>query len=113
MAEVIISEDLTKKINNKFKGESAEVFKLLYSLKENPKKGKELTQIQGVLIKEIRYNSFRFYFIVDGYKIKILDDSNLIHICIKILAMSDKKDQQKEIEKIKDFLRKFGKESLN
>lgn len=112
MVEVIITEDLIEKINKKFKKESIQVFKLLYSLRENPRKGKELTQIKGVLIKEIRYNSFRFYFIVDGYKIRIIDDSDLINTFIKILAMSDKKDQQSEIEKIKDLLRTFGKDAL-
>jgi len=113
MARVIITEDLEEKIFKKFKKESVKVLKLLYSLKDNPKKGKELTQIRGILIKEIKYNSFRFYFIVEGYKIKIMDDSEFINLLIKFLAMSDKKDQQETIEKIKNFLRTFGKEALN
>lgn len=112
MAEVIIPEDLKEKIYKKFKNESIDVLRLLYSLKDNPKKGKELTQVGGILIKEIRYNSFRFYFIVDGYKIKIMDDSELLNLLIKFVAMSDKKDQQETIEKIKEFLRTFGKEAL-
>lgn len=112
MVEVIITNDLIEKINKKFKGESVDVFKLLFSLKENPRKGKDLAQVNGILIKEIRYNSFRFYFIVDGYKIKVLDDADLLNLLIKFVAMSDKKDQQETIEKIKDFLRTFGKEAL-
>jgi len=112
MVEVIITNDLVEKINKKFKGESVDVFKLLFSLKENPRKGKDLAQVNGILIKEIRYNSFRFYFIVDGYKIKVLDDADLLNLLIKFVAMSDKKDQQETIEKIKDFLRTFGKEAL-
>ena len=113
MAKVIITQDLKEKINKKFKKESIKIFELLYSLKDNPHKGKELTQINGILIKEIRYNSFRFYFLVEGYKVKIMDDADLLNLLIKFIAMSDKKDQQKTIEKIKDFLRKFGKDSFN
>lgn len=112
MAEVIITNDLKEKIYKKFKNESPEVLRLLYSLKENPRKGKPLTQISGILIKEIRYKSFRFYFIVDGYKIKLINDSELIDLLIKFIAMSDKKDQQETIDKIKDFLRRFGKEAF-
>ena len=62
MARVIITNDLRRKINKKFKGESVKIFELLYSLKNNPKKGKKITQINKILIKEIKYNSFRFYF---------------------------------------------------
>jgi hypothetical protein len=113
MVEVIITSDLKEKINKKFKNESIDVFKLIYSLKENPKKGKELTQVSGILIKEIRYKSFRFYFIVDGYKIKFADEKNLVDLLIKFIAMSDKKDQQEAIEKIKDFLKTFGKECFS
>ncbi|MFW5846961.1 MAG: hypothetical protein ACOCUU_02255 [Nanoarchaeota archaeon] len=112
MAKVIITKDLKEKIYKKFKHESVKVLNLLYSLKDNPKKGKKLAQIQGILIKEIKYKSFRFYFIVDGYKLKILDDENLANLLIKILAMSNKKNQQETIEKIKDFLRNFSKEIL-
>jgi hypothetical protein len=113
MARVIITKDLEEKINQKFKKESIKIIELMYSLKDNPKKGKALAQIKGILIKEIRYKSFRFYFIVEGSKIKLIDDSELIDLLIKFISMSDKKSQQKTIEQIKDFLRTFGKESVN
>ena len=112
MARVIITKDLEDKINKKFKKESINIFELLLSLKDNPKKGKPLTQISGILIKELRYGSFRFYFIVDGSKIKFIDDNELVDLLIKFIAMSDKKDQQKTIEQIKNFLRTFGKEAF-
>jgi hypothetical protein len=112
MARVIITKDLEDKINKKFKKESIKIFELMLSLRDNPKKGKPLTQISGILIKELRYGSFRFYFILDGSKIKLIDDSKLIDLLIKFVAMSDKKDQQKTIEQIKDFLRTFGKEAF-
>jgi len=113
MARVIITKELEEKINKKFKKESIKIFDLMNSLENNPKKGKSVTQVGGILIKELKYGSFRFYFLVGGYKIKILDDNELVDLLIKFVAMSDKKDQQETIDKIKDFLRTFGKESFN
>lgn len=80
----------------------------MFSLKDNPKKGKVITQVGGVLIKELKYKSFRFYFITDGFKIKIIDIGELNDILIKFIRMSNKKNQQKVIDEIKELLRKFG-----
>ena len=82
------------------------------SLKENPKKGKELGQVRGVVIKEIRYEKFRFYFITDGFDVKFLEIKDLQNLVIKFIKMSDKKSQQKAIEEIKDILRKFAGEGF-
>lgn len=112
MAKVIITKNLENYINQKFKGESIKIFELMYSLKENPKKGKSVGQVSGILIKELKYKSFRFYFITDGYKLKLMDESNLIDLLIRFVRMSDKKDQQKVIDEIKEILRKFGREGF-
>jgi hypothetical protein len=112
MARVTITKELEEKINKKFKKESIKIFDLMSSLEKSPQKCKIVTQIGGILIKELKYGSFRFYFLVDGYKIKILDDNELVDLLIKFVDMSDKKDQQETIDKIKNFLRIFGKESL-
>ena len=96
MAKVIITKNLEERINKKFKGESIKIFELMYSLKENPKKGKPIGQVGGILIKELRYKSFRFYFITDGFKLKILDIDKLNDLLIKFVSMSNKKDQQKD-----------------
>ena len=112
MAEVIFSGDLEDQINKKFKGESVEVFKLLYSLEENPKKGKVVGQVSGIVIKELKYKSYRFYFIADGFMIKVLDVKSLKDLIIKFVRMSDKKTQQKTIDEIKDFLRNLGEEGF-
>lgn len=112
MARVIITQKLKEKIYKQFKSESKEVFKLIYSLKENPHKGKPLTQVGGILVKELRYESYRFYFITDGFKIKMLQTSELTDLLIKFIRMSDKRNQQKTIEEIKEFLRNFGKQAL-
>ncbi len=108
MAKVSIAEALKDEILKKFKGESKLIFRQMYSLEQNPNKGKMLGQVGGIVIKELRYKSFRFYFITDGHKLKLIDESNLIEILIRFVRMSDKKDQQKTINEIKDILNKFG-----
>jgi len=112
MAKVIISESLKNEIMNKFRDESKKIFRLMYSLKENPKKGKPVGQIEGILIKELKYKSFRFYFITEGFKLKILNLEELSNLLIKFVRMSDKKDQQKVINEIKNILKKVGKEGF-
>jgi hypothetical protein len=112
MAKVIILPQLEELINKKFKGESVEIFELLYSLRENPKKGKPLGNIAGIVVKELKYKSFRFYFITDRFKIKCFDDKQLTDLLIKFVRMSDKKDQQKTIEEIKNILRYVGKDKF-
>ncbi len=108
MAKVEISERLKQEIFKKFKGESVKVLDLLYSLKENPKKGKELGQVSGILVKELKYKNFRFYFIVSSYGIRFYDLEKLNELVIKIVRMSDKKSQQKTIDEIKHILRRLG-----
>lgn len=108
MAEVIITESLKEEIFKKFKKESKKIFKLIYSLKENPQKGKELGQVRGILIKEIRYENFRLYFITNGFEIKFLTTNDLQELVIKFIKMSDKKSQQKTIDEIKDILKNLG-----
>lgn len=108
MAKVEIVSSLAEEIKRKFGGESREIVKLLETLENNPHKGKLLGNIGGIVIKEVRYKSFRFYFITDGYKLKVMDEFSLTNLLIKFVRMSDKRDQQKMIEEIKDILRKIG-----
>lgn len=113
MAKVIIMKSLEEEINKKFKGESVDIFELMYSLEQSPHKGKPLANVGGVVIKELKYKSFRFYFITDGFKIKCLYEKELADLLIKFVRMSDKKDQQKTIEEIKSVLRKIGENGFN
>ena len=110
MAKVTIFRDLKNEILKKFKKESKKIFRLMYSLRENPKKGKLLGNVGGIVIKELKYKSFRFYFITDGHKLKLFDTESLTEILIRFVRMSHKKDQQKVINEIKDVLRKIGKQ---
>ena len=113
MARVSIAESLKDEILKKFKEESKIIFKQMYSLGDNPHKGKSLGHIGGIVIKELKYNNFRFYFITDGYKLKVMDESHLVDLLIKFVRMSDKKDQQETINEIKKILIKFGSKGFN
>ncbi|MBU3923446.1 MAG: hypothetical protein KJ592_00860 [Nanoarchaeota archaeon] len=108
MAKVEIASSLFLEIQKKFGGEAHRIVDLLETLEENPWKGKELCIVGGVVIKEIRYKNFRFYFFTDGHKLKCLDSSELIDLLIRFVRMSDKNGQQKTIEEIKNLLKVIG-----
>jgi hypothetical protein len=110
--KISISPILKKEIEKKFKKESIRVVKFLMSLKENHHKGDLLTQIGGISIKEIKYNGFRFYYVVDNYRLKLFDRGELNKLLLKFVRMSNKKTQQKVINSIKEILKKFGDEKL-
>ena len=79
MAKVEIVKSLYVQINKKFKQDSLRIFQHLKSLEYFPKKCKTLGYIGGILIKELKYKGFRFYFITDGYKLKYIDEETLEH----------------------------------
>ena len=108
MAKVKITHFLFKEITRKFKGEAHKIIDLLETLEENPKKGKPVGQIGGIVIKELKYKKFRFYFITDGFKLKVLSIDELNNLLIKFVRMSDKKSQQKVIDEIRIILKNFG-----
>lgn len=112
MAKVIILESLFDEIEKKFKGEAHKIIDLLENLEDNPHKGKPVGQVEGIVIKELKYENYRFYFITDGYKIRVLSNEQLSDLLIKFVRMSDKKSQQKVIDEIKDILRKLGEKGL-
>ena len=113
MAQVIITESLKKDVLKKFKEESVDIFLRMKSLGTQPKKGKILSSVEGMIIKELKYNKFRFYFITDGHILKFGTEDELASLLIKFVVMSEKKDQQKKIDEIKNVLNSMGFESLN
>ena len=108
MAKVIITKKLEEEVNKLFKKEAVEILISMRSLEENPYKGKAVGQVSGIVIKELRHEGYRFYFITDGYKIKILQKEELSDLLIKFIRMSDKKSQQEVIDEIKSVLKNFG-----
>lgn len=113
MAKVEIIRPLFDEIEKKFKGEAHKILDLIESLEGNPHKGKFLGNIGGIVIKEIKYESFRFYFITDGYKLKFFNEENLTDLLIRFVRMSDKKHQQETINEIRTILIKLGFEGFN
>jgi len=108
MAKVEIVESLFLEINKRFKQESVEVLQHLKSLESSPHKGKILCTVGGIVIKEMKYSGFRFYFITDGFKLKCLDKDALINLLLRFVRMSDKKHQQETINEIKYLLNTIG-----
>lgn len=108
MAKVVILETLKNEILKKFKEESKTIFSLMLSLGNNPRKGKALGNVGGIVIKELRYKSFRFYFITDGHKLKVMDEAKLAELLIRFVRMSNKKYQQQTINEIRRILANFG-----
>jgi len=97
-------------VNKRCKHEAVKVFELL--LRDHPKKGKLLSQVAGVAIKELKYKKFRFYFVVDAHAVKFLRAEELQDLIIKFVRMSDKKEQQRVIDEIKRVLRQLGEEGF-
>lgn len=112
MAVIFIIPSLEQEVEKKFKKESIGIFSLMLSLENNPKKGKEIGHIGKVIIKEIKYKKFRFYFVTDNFKIKFLSTKELKNLIIKFVRMSEKKNQQKVIDEIKYVLRNLGEEGF-
>lgn len=108
MAKIEIVNSLAIEIKKKFKGESHKIIELMESLENRHKKGKVLGNVAGVLIKELKYKSFRFYFITDGFKLKCFGEEELVDVLIRFIRMSDKKSQQKVISEIREVLQKIG-----
>jgi len=109
MVKVIITESLFLQIQKRFsRGEALEIIDLLQSVEVSPQKGKIVGQVGGVIIKELKYLKFRFYFITDGYMLKYGTEDELAALLIKFVRMSQKKDQQEIINNIKSVLRSIG-----
>ncbi|NOZ80793.1 MAG: hypothetical protein GXP63_03910 [DPANN group archaeon] len=60
-----------------------------------------------MLLKELKYRSFRFYFIIDGNSLYLFNAEKLEELLIQFMKMSKKNDQQKTIDKIKEILRRI------
>ncbi len=112
MAKVEIVESLKEEVYKKFKGESIIVFELMKSLEDNPHKGKPVGHVGGIAIKELKYSSFRFYFIVEEHKLRIFSKEELEDLLIRFVRMSDKKLQQETIDEIKSVLRNLENEDF-
>ncbi|MBT6774681.1 hypothetical protein HOA91_04910 [Candidatus Woesearchaeota archaeon] len=113
MVKIEIVKSLALEIKKKFsKTEANKIIDLLYTLEESPHKGKILTNVAGIVIKELKYKKFRFYFITDGHKLKVLSKEELTDLLLKFVRMSDKNHQQKVINEIRNILLKIEHEKF-
>ena len=109
MASVEIIESLVEEIKKKFnRTEANKIIDLIETLEENPHKGKLLGSVGVIVIKELKYKSFRFYFITDGFKLKCIGEKELTDLLLRFVRMSDKKYQQQTINEIKQILSTIG-----
>lgn len=108
MAKVEIVESLFQEIEKKFKQDATKIFDLMQELETNPHKGKLLGSVGGIVIKELKYTTFRFYFITDGFKLKCMHEEELVDLLLRFVRMSDKNHQQENINEIKYILKTIG-----
>ena len=113
MAKILITNSLFNKIRKKFdNSEANKIIDLMNSLGEYPRKGTAVGAVGNIVVKEIKYGKFRFYFVTNMFKIKFLSVEELKDIFIKFVGMSEKKDQQEVIDRIKFVLRNLGEEEF-
>ena len=108
MVKVEIMPSLEGEINKVFKAKSVEVFEYLKTLEVSPKKGKPLSRVGNIIIKELKYGSYRFYFITDAFQIRFLKIEELADLLLQFVRMSDKRTQQKTIDEIRKVLIDIG-----
>jgi len=108
MVTIELVASLFEEIEQKFKRDASKVFDLIETVRDNPQKGKILGTVGGIIIKELKYGNFRFYFITDGFKLNCLRQEDLIDLLLIFVRMSDKKHQQQTINEIKHILITIG-----
>jgi len=112
MIKIIILNTLRDEIYKTFKNDSLKIYALIERLESNPQKGNVLGHIGTMSIRELKYKSFRFYFIVDGHKLILFNKGKIKELLIRFIRMSKKNNQQKTIEEIKTILQTIGEEGF-
>lgn len=108
MIRILVLNSLKREIYRKFKKESLKVIVLMDGLKKNPNKGKVLGHVGHISIRELKYKSFRFYYIIDGNQLSLYNKDRLKDLLIKFVRLSKKNDQQNTIDEIKFILKQIG-----
>lgn len=105
MIKIIVLGTLKNEIFKTFKKDSLKVYFLIEELKTNPNKGKILGHVGSISIRELKYKSYRFYFILDGHKLNLFNKKLIKELLIRFIKMSKKHNQQKVIDDIKKILK--------
>ncbi len=74
----------------------------------SPSDGDFVTMVSGIVIREKRLKTFRFYFIFENAKKHVVSLDELKDLIIQFVALSKKNNQQHVIDKLKDDLSRFG-----
>ncbi len=107
MVIVAITQDLNKELKKRLdKSTYYKVKDLFMSVKKDPYKGDVLHVLGNVILKELKYKTFRFYFLTSNNLVKFIATTNLENELIKFIRMSKKNDQQHVITDILDKLKK-------
>lgn len=107
MIKIIVLNSLRDEIFKTFKKDSLKIYSLIEELKSNQNKGKVLGHIGNISIRELKYKSFRFYFILDGFKLNLFNKNKIKELLIKFIKMSKKHNQQQTINEIKQILKRI------
>ncbi|MFA6073690.1 MAG: hypothetical protein WC758_06245 [Candidatus Woesearchaeota archaeon] len=108
MVKIEITQSLFEELEKKFKKDASKIYDLMESLITSPSKGKIVGTVGGIVVKELKYEGFRFYFLADGFKLKFMHEDDLVDILFRFVRMSDKKHQQQTIDEIKFILKTIG-----
>ena len=109
MARIELTRSFVRQLSKRFsEHEANKVLDLIETLEDTPRKGKTLGNIGSVVIKELKYKKFRFYFLVDGWSLKCVDEEHLKDLLLRFVRMSDKKRQQQTLDEIKNILVRIG-----
>lgn len=103
--KIHVKKELREQIYKTFKEDSKKIYKLIRSLEENPNKGKKLGIVAGISIREIKYKTFRIYFLLEKNELYLFNKKEIQELLIKFIEMSKKNDQEKTIEEIKLLLK--------
>ncbi len=110
MVKVRIDDGLIKKLERKFgRADLKSIHKMFLSLEDNPLQGDMLKAFGAIVLKEIRYKSFRFYFLHSKDLLIIKDPARLRDEIIRFIDMSKKNDQQRVIYGLKDMLKRIDR----
>ena len=113
MTRIVIMPSLAKTISKTFsKAEAHKVIDRIESTAAQPRKGKTLGAVGGLLIKELKYKKYRLYFIVDHDQLRYYDQEGLAELLLMFVRMSDKKHQHDTIDEIRRVLKTIGPEGL-
>jgi hypothetical protein len=108
MIKIKVLNALREEIIKIFKKRSDELFDLFETLLENPNKGSILGHVGSISIRELRFDSYRIYFILNGHELSLYNSKKLAELLIRFIRMSKKNDQQKTIDEIKNILKNIG-----